>query len=69
MGIPATTKKILFLLASVGLVGLNGACAGESRSVSLEVIQGDSIVFIGNTFAERLHLFRLLRNTAAQQVS
>ncbi len=57
MGIPATTKKILFLLASVGLVGLNGACAGESRSVSLEVIQGDSIVFIGNTFAERLHLF------------
>ncbi len=53
----AATRKILFLLAILGLSGLNGACSGDSGSASLEIVQGDSIVFIGNTFAERMHLF------------
>ena len=57
MATPATTKKILFLLAIASLGGLNGACSGRSDSAPLEIAQGDSIVFIGNAFAERLHLF------------
>ena len=57
MAIPARTKKILFLLAIVSVAGLGGACSGDSGSASLEIAQGDSIAFIGNTFAERLHVF------------
>ena len=57
MAIPATTPKLLFLLAIVSLGGLIGACSGAPGSAALEIAEGDSIAFIGNTFAERLHRF------------
>lgn len=47
--------RTLFLLVAASLGGY--ACSGDSRSAPLEIVQGDSVVFIGNSFAERLHLF------------
>ncbi len=50
---------ILFFLLTVVVCQLtaSGASASADRVPALQIDNEDSIVFIGNTFAERMHLF------------
>lgn len=48
---------LLWLTVAVRALVPRGVQASDGQAASLQVDKGDSIVFIGNTFAERMHLF------------
>ena len=58
---PRRSRFLLFrsvlLAASISRLTFSAIWASEEQAPALKIHKGDSIVFMGNTFAERMHLF------------